>query len=125
MSSVNSDPPSFHTYTFFFISVGLATPHTIVNINTGQSVNISCQMTGYLRPGPIQWKRNNADVSNDGSNYIISTTTGDPNVAIDINGELTNGNISVLNILNGDTGTYTCGIPGTNVQLSITVKIGE
>ena len=103
----------------------MTTPHTIVNINTGQSVNISCQMIGYLIPDPIQWKRNNADVSNDGSNYIISTTTGDPNVAISINGGLTNGNISVLNILNGDTGTYTCGIPDTDIQLSITVKIGE
>ena len=114
-----------HTYTFFFISAGLTTPHTIVNINTGQSVNISCQMIGYLRPDPIQWKRNNADVSNDGSNYIISTTTGDPNVAIGTNGGLTNGNISVLNILNGDTGTYTCEIPNTDIQLSITVSIGE
>ena len=82
-------------------------------------------MIGYLRPDPIRWKRNNADVSNDGSNYIISTTTGDPNVAIDINGGLTNGNISVLNILNGDTGTYTCEIPDTNVKRSIIVKIGE
>ena len=103
---------------------GLTTPHTIVNINTGQSVNISCQMIGYLRPDPIRWKRNNADVSNDGSNYVISTLGGDPNVAIGTNGGLTNGNISVLNILNGDTGTYTCGIPGTNIQLSITVRIG-
>ena len=81
-------------------------------------------MTGYLRPGPIQWKRNNADVSNDGSNYIISTLGGDPNVAIGTNGGLTNSIISVLNILNGDTSTYTCGIPGTNIQLSITVRIG-
>ena len=81
-------------------------------------------MIGYLRPYPIQWKRNNADVSNDGSNYIISTTTGDPNVAIGTNGGLTNGIISVLSILNGDTGTYTCGIPDTDIQLSITVRIG-
>ena len=100
---------------------GLTTPHTIVNINTGQSVNISCQMIGYLIPDPIRWKRNNANVNNDGSNYIISTTTGDPNVAIGTNGGLTNGNISVLNILNRDIGTYTCGIPGTDEQLSITI----
>ena len=82
-------------------------------------------MTGYLRPDPIQWKRNNANVNNDGSNYIISTTTGDPNVAIGTNGGLTNGINSTLNILNGDTGTYTCEIPDTNVKRSITVQIGE
>ena len=81
-------------------------------------------MIGYLIPVLIRWKRNNANVNNDGNNYIISTTTGDPNVAIGTNGGLTNGIISVLNILNGDIGTYTCEISDTNIQLSITVRIG-
>ena len=82
-------------------------------------------MIGYLRPNAaVQWKINDTDITSSDSNFTINTTTGDPNVAIGTNGGLTNGNISVLNILNGDTGTYTCGIPGTNIQLSITVKIG-
>ena len=103
---------------------GLTTPHTIVNIN-GQSVNISCQMIGYLRPNAaVQWKINDTDITSSDSNFTINTTTGDPNVAIGTNGGLTNGNISVLNILNGDTGTYTCGISDTDIQLSITVRIG-
>ena len=103
----------------------MTTPHTIVNINFGQSVNISCQIIGYLRPVAVEWKINDTNITSSDNNFTISTTTGDPNVAIGINGELTNGNISILNILNGDTGTYTCGIPGTGIQLYITVRIGE
>ena len=109
----------------FFILAGLTTPHTIVNINTGQSVNISCQMIGYLRPFAVEWKINDTDITSSDSNFAISTTTGDPNVAIGTNGGLTNGINSTLNILNGDTGTYTCEIPDTNVKRSITVQIGE
>ena len=82
-------------------------------------------MTGYLRPVAVEWKINDTNITSSDSNFAISTTTGDPNVAIGPNGGLTNGNISVLNILNGDAGTYTCGIPGTNVKRSITVSIGE
>ena len=81
-------------------------------------------MTGYLRPVSIQWKRNSVDIMNDGSNYAISTETGDPNAAVDTNGITTNGVISILTNLNGDTGTYTCEIPGTDQQLSITVSTG-
>ena len=106
--------------------VGLTTPRGIVIISTPQRVNISCQMIGYLRSNAaIKWKINDTDITSSDSNFTISTTTGDPNVAIGINGELTNGNISVLIILNGDTGTYTCEIPDTNVKRSITVSIGE
>ena len=81
-------------------------------------------MTGYLRPG-IQWKRNGANIMNDGSNYVIITATGDPNVAVDTNGTTTDGVISILTNLNGDTGRYTCEIPGTDQQLSITVSTGK
>ena len=102
----------------------MTTPHIIVNINTGQSVNISCQIIGYLRPVAVEWKINDTNITSSDSNFAISTTTGDPNVAIGTNGGLTNGIISVLSILNGDIGTYTCGIPDTDIQLSITVKIG-
>ena len=81
-------------------------------------------MTGYLRPVAIQWKRNRDRVS-DGSNYVISTATGDPNAAVDTNGTTTSGIISILNNLNGDTGNYTCEIPGTDQQLTITISISE
>ena len=81
-------------------------------------------MTGYLRPVSIQWKRNGVNIMNDGSNYAIITVTGDPNAAVDTNGMTTNGVISILTNLNGDTGTYTCEIPGTHQQLSITVSTG-
>ena len=113
---------SYHV-SFCFLIVSLTTPQTTVT-STGQSVNISCQMTGYLRPG-IQWKRNGANIMNDGSNYAIITATGDPNAAVDTNGMTTNGVISILTNLNGDTGTYTCEIPDTDQQLSITVSTGE
>ncbi|XP_003387055.2 PREDICTED: uncharacterized protein LOC100639991 [Amphimedon queenslandica] len=106
------------------LEVSLTTPQTTVAITSGQSVTISCQMTGYLRPGPIQWKRNGVDIMSDGNNYVITTATGDPNAAIDTNGATTSGIISILNNLNGDTGTYTCEIPGTDQQQSITVSIG-
>ena len=82
-------------------------------------------MTGYLRPFAVEWKINDTDITSSDSNFAISTTTGDPNVAIGTNGGLTNGINSTLNILNGDTGTYTCEIPDTDIQLSITVQIGE
>ena len=83
-------------------------------------------MIGYLRPNAaVQWKINDTDITSSDSNFTINTTTGDPNVAIGTNGRLTIYGIrSVLNILNGDRGTYTCGIPGTDIQLSITVRIG-
>ena len=98
----------------------------MVTISTPRRVNISCQIIGYLRSNAaIKWKINDTIITSDDNNFTISTTTGDPNVAIGPNGGLTNGNISVLNILNGDTGTYTCEIPGTNIKRSITVSIGE
>ena len=113
-------------FIFFYHIVGLTTPRDIVIISTPQRVNISCQIIGYLRPNAaIKWKINDTDITSDDNSFTISTTTGDPNVAIGTNGGLTNGINSTLNILNGDTGTYTCGLPGTNVKRSITVQIGE
>ena len=106
--------------------VGLTTPRDTVIINTPQRVNISCQMIGYLRSNAtVKWKINDTDITSNDSKFTISTTTGDPNVAIGTNGGLTNGNISILNILNGDTGTYTCRIPEFNIKRSITVRIGN
>ena len=113
-------------FPFFYPIVGLTTPRDTVIISTPQRLNISCQIIGYLRPNAaIRWKINDTIITSDDNNFTISTTTGDPNVAIDTNGGLTNGNISVLIILNGNTGTYTCEIPDTNVKKSITVQIGE
>lgn len=94
-----------------------------------QTVNISCELSGYLMSSTIQWKQNNNDISltND-TQYTISILGGN-NSAIDVNGVMIPSIVSVLTIVT-DINTdieefmYTCFLPDTELMDNVTFSIG-
>lgn len=91
----------------------LDTYETLMLIDCGNPVSISCKTTGYLLSTEIEWRRNTVIITSDDHNYIIESSFVDQ------------ANMTTLSILNGDTGRYSCAIAGRDLQRVITVSISK
>ena len=113
--------------------MSLQTDEMNITVNDTESeVELSCEMTLFVREDEdLQWFRDGQMIENSGRR-TVAYRNGTPNAAQRGGNTVIPGRVAVLTISNPvveDSGTYTCGIAGTNesldVQLSVLPAGGE
>lgn len=102
-------------------------PKTLTVTNETESIELRCEMSGYIEPdGNLQWIRNGQRVTDDSDKYEIHFEEG--NRSSVLSGEETLSRLSVLVVLDfvlqSDAGCYECKTLSSENSASVYVGTG-
>lgn len=95
--------------------------------DTTKSVQLGCEMTGYLRPDEdLAWYKGNYLLPLKGATYSVIFMEGTPGAGQNGENGTVHGRLSMLNINHptvADSGVYRCKIRGTNTEATMSLAI--
>ena len=114
---------------FYYITVNLVALKEVVGgaEDTTKSVQLGCEMTGYLRPDEdLEWYKGSHLLPLKDATYSVSFMEGTPDAGQNGENGTVHGRLSVLNINNptiADSGVYRCKIRGTKTEAIMSLAI--
>ena len=90
------------------------------------SIGLTCEMSGYLRP-EIEWIENNTKTISNSYLYTVLTTAGrNQTSSIDTKGDSSPSVVSILSIndpLKAKGSVFTCTVPGTRLNITVPLTL--
>lgn len=97
--------------------------------STTKSVQLGCEMTGYLRPDQdLEWYKGSHLLPQEGGSYSVIFKEGTPGAGQNGGNGTVHSRLSMLNINNptvADSGVYRCRIRGTKAEATMSLAVSK